>query len=91
MANLWRRSRHGVPSLGLAPRLVRELFATLQRLRADGLTLLLVEQMAEAALALAERRYVLEHGRIVLAGPAGELARDPQVRSAYLGRTPAVS
>jgi branched-chain amino acid transport system ATP-binding protein len=79
------------PSLGLAPRLVRELFATLRTLRAEGLTLLLVEQMAEAALAIADRGYVLEHGRIVLAGPAAELARNPQVRSAYLGRTSAVS
>jgi branched-chain amino acid transport system ATP-binding protein len=79
------------PSLGLAPRLVRELFATLRTLRAEGLTLLLVEQMAEAALAIADRGYVLEHGRIVLAGPAVELARNPQVRSAYLGRTTAVS
>jgi branched-chain amino acid transport system ATP-binding protein len=77
------------PSLGLAPRLVRELFATLARLRAEGLTLLVVEQMAETALGIADRGYVLEHGRIVLAGRADELARDPQVAGAYLGQSAA--
>jgi ABC-type branched-subunit amino acid transport system ATPase component len=74
------------PSLGLAPRLVRELFATLAGLRAQGLTLLVVEQMAEVALSIADRGYVLEHGRIVLAGPAADLARDPGVARAYLGQ-----
>jgi branched-chain amino acid transport system ATP-binding protein len=76
------------PSLGLAPRLVRELFATLAGLRAEGLTLLVVEQMAEVALSIADRGYVLERGRIVLAGRASDLARDPGVARAYLGRTP---
>jgi ABC-type branched-subunit amino acid transport system ATPase component len=74
------------PSLGLAPRLVREVFATLERLREDGLTLLVVDQMAEAALAVADRGYVLERGRIVLTGPADELLRHEDVARAYLGR-----
>ena len=73
------------PSLGLAPRLVTEVFAALARLRDEGLTLLLVEQMAEAALAIADRGYVLEQGRIVLTGTAEELRRDERVARAYLG------
>jgi branched-chain amino acid transport system ATP-binding protein len=74
------------PSLGLAPRLVAEVFAALARLREEGLTLLVVEQLAEAALAIADRGYVLERGRIVLAAPARELLRDERVARAYLGR-----
>ena len=74
------------PSLGLAPRLVDEVFAALARLREEGLTLLVVEQLAEAALAIADRGYVLERGRIVLAAPARELLRDERVARAYLGR-----
>ena len=74
------------PSLGLAPRLVDEVFAALARLRKEGLTLLVVEQLAEAALAIADRGYVLERGRIVLAAPARELLRDERVARAYLGR-----
>ena len=74
------------PSLGLAPRLVDEVFAALARLRQEGLTLLLVEQMAEAALGIADRGYVLEQGRIVLEGTAGELLRNERVAHAYLGR-----
>jgi branched-chain amino acid transport system ATP-binding protein len=74
------------PSLGLAPRLVAEVFAALARLRDESLTLLVVEQMAEAALEIADRGYVLERGRIVLAGRAGELARDERVARAYLGQ-----
>jgi branched-chain amino acid transport system ATP-binding protein len=73
------------PSLGLAPRLVVEVFAALARLRDEGLTLLLVEQMAEMALAVADRGYVLEQGRIVLGGTADELRRDERVARAYLG------
>jgi len=73
------------PSLGLAPRLVSEVFAALARLRDEGLTLLLVEQMAEAALAIADRGYVLEQGRIVLSGTAEALRRDERVARAYLG------
>ncbi len=74
------------PSLGLAPRLAAEVFAALAQLRDDGLTLLVVEQLAEAALEIADRGYVLERGRIVLAGRAGEIARDARVARAYLGR-----
>jgi branched-chain amino acid transport system ATP-binding protein len=75
------------PSLGLAPRLVVEVFDALARLRDEGLTLLLVEQMAEAALEIADRGYVLEQGRIVLSGTADELRRDERVARAYLGST----
>ncbi len=74
------------PSLGLAPRLVREVFAVLPRLRDEGVTLLLVEQMAALALEIADRAYVLEHGRIVLEGAGRDLLRDPAVARAYLGR-----
>jgi len=74
------------PSLGLAPRLVREVFDALAALRDEGLTLLIVEQLAEAALAIADRAYVLEQGRIVLEGPATDLLRNEQVARAYLGR-----
>jgi branched-chain amino acid transport system ATP-binding protein len=75
------------PSLGLAPRLVREVFAVLATLRDEGLTLLIVEQLAEAALAIADRAYVLEQGRISLEGRAGDLLRNESVARAYLGRT----
>ncbi len=74
------------PSLGLAPRLVREIFAAIDRLRAEGVTVLLVEQMAAQALALCDRAYVLERGRITLAGAAAEVRRNPTVIEAYLGR-----
>jgi ABC-type branched-subunit amino acid transport system ATPase component/ABC-type branched-subunit amino acid transport system permease subunit len=73
------------PSLGLAPRLVDEVFAALAALRAEGLTLLVVEQLAEVALGVADRGHVLDRGRIVLSGSAGDLARDPRVAGAYLG------
>jgi branched-chain amino acid transport system ATP-binding protein len=74
------------PSLGLAPILVREIFAAIERLRAQGVTVLLVEQMAAQALALADRAYVLERGRITLEGPAREVRNNPAVIDAYLGR-----
>jgi ABC-type branched-subunit amino acid transport system ATPase component/ABC-type branched-subunit amino acid transport system permease subunit len=74
------------PSLGLAPRLVAEVFTALARLREEGLTLLIVEQMAEAALEIADRGYVLERGRLVLAGRAGDVLRDERVARAYLGQ-----
>jgi ABC-type branched-subunit amino acid transport system ATPase component/ABC-type branched-subunit amino acid transport system permease subunit len=79
------------PSLGLAPQLVTEVFAALARLREEGLTLLVVEQMAEAALEIADRGYVLERGRIVLSGRAHDLSTDARVARAYLGqvRSPA--
>jgi branched-chain amino acid transport system ATP-binding protein len=74
------------PSLGLAPMLVREIFAAIGRLREQGVTILLVEQMALQALALADRAYVLERGRIILEGPASAVASNPSVIDAYLGR-----
>ena len=74
------------PSLGLAPLLVREIFAAVGRLRAQGMTVLLVEQMAAQALALADRAYVLDRGRIILEGPAREVSENPAVIDAYLGR-----
>ena len=73
------------PSMGLAPRLVAEIFACIQRLRAADTALLLVEQNAAAALAIADRGYVLETGRVVLAGTGAELLADAGVREAYLG------
>lgn len=73
------------PSLGLSPRLVRELFATLRRIRDAGVGLLLVEQNAQESLAIADRGYLLENGRIVGAGTAAALKSDPAVRRAYLG------
>ena len=74
------------PSLGLAPRLVREIFRVVRTINADGVAVLLVEQNARAALAVAARGYVLETGRVVASGPASELALDPRLRAAYLGR-----
>ena len=73
------------PSLGLAPRLVREIFRVVRTINADGVAVLLVEQNARAALAVAARGYVLETGRVVASGPASELALDPRIRAAYLG------
>ena len=73
------------PSLGLAPLIVKEIFDTIRGLRTQGVTILLVEQMANQALAVADRGYVLETGRITLQGPGRELRRDPKVRAAYLG------
>jgi ABC-type branched-subunit amino acid transport system ATPase component len=74
------------PSLGLAPRLVGEVFAAVQGLRDAGVGVLLVEQLATAALAIANRAYVLERGRVAASGPAPTLAADPRVVSIYLGR-----
>ena len=73
------------PSMGLAPRLVAEIFACVRALRDADTTLLLVEQNARAALAIADRAYVLETGRLVRAGSGAELLADPAVRAAYLG------
>jgi len=73
------------PSMGLAPRLVREIFATLAELHREGVTLLLVEQNVNMALQVAHRAYLLETGRITLSGPAAEVAGDPRVLAAYLG------
>lgn len=74
------------PSLGLAPLLVKTIFETIGEINARGVTVLLVEQNARAALKLARRAYVLETGRIALYGPAAELLADERVRSAYLGQ-----
>ena len=73
------------PSMGLAPRLVAEIFACVRALRAADTALLLVEQNARAALAIADRGYVLETGRVVLAGSGTQLLADEGVRAAYLG------
>ena len=73
------------PSMGLAPRLVAEIFAKIAELKAQGTTILLVDQNARAALAIADRGYVMETGRVVLCGPAAELLRNPQVQQAYMG------
>ncbi len=77
------------PSLGLAPQLVEQIFATIAAIRAGGTTVLLVEQNASLALDLADRAYVLESGAVQLEGPASSLAADPRVRKAYLGLGPA--
>jgi branched-chain amino acid transport system ATP-binding protein len=73
------------PSLGLAPLVVRDIFNTIAALRSTGVTILLVEQNARAALDVADYGYVLEMGEIALEGPASDLARDPRVIDTYLG------
>jgi branched-chain amino acid transport system ATP-binding protein len=74
------------PSLGLAPIVVEDILTRLSQLRAEGVTILLVEQNARAALKVADRAYVLETGRIILSGAAADLLQDRQVTRAYLGR-----
>ncbi|MEM6944681.1 MAG: ABC transporter ATP-binding protein, partial [Pseudomonadota bacterium] len=73
------------PSLGLAPAMVRELYDALADLRDEGVTILLVDQMATLALAVADRGYVLEGGRVVKEGPAASLGADSDIEKAYLG------
>ena len=73
------------PSMGLAPRLVAEVFATIARLKQERITMLLVEQFAAAALEVADFGYVMENGRLSASGPAHQLKNDPAVRAAYLG------
>lgn len=73
------------PSLGLAPIVVQEVFAALARIRASGLTIMIVEQNARATLALADRAYLIEAGRITGSGPADTLRTDPAVVRAFLG------
>ncbi len=73
------------PSLGIAPKLVDEIYERLHALKSKGLTVLLVEQNTTYALELAERGYVLENGRVALEGKGGELAANPHVKTAYLG------
>ena len=74
------------PSLGLSPLIVKEIFSVIRALKARGVTILLVEQMANQALKVADRAYVLQTGLITLSGPARELLVDPAVREAYLGK-----
>jgi branched-chain amino acid transport system ATP-binding protein len=73
------------PSLGLAPLIIRDIFNTIRALRETGLTILLVEQMANQALGVADRAYVLETGSVTLQGKGSDLLKDPKVRAAYLG------
>jgi branched-chain amino acid transport system ATP-binding protein len=73
------------PSLGLAPQIVREIFIIIRKLNESGVTILLVEQNANLALETANRGYVLEAGRLTIAGKAGDLLRDERVKQAYLG------
>lgn len=73
------------PSMGLAPLIVRGIFATIQDINRSGTSILLVEQNANMALSIAQRGYVLQTGRIVLAGAADELRRDTKIREVYLG------
>jgi branched-chain amino acid transport system ATP-binding protein len=73
------------PSLGLAPLIIADIFRSIRALRDAGLTILLVEQMAKQALAVADRAYVLETGHITLEGTGQQLLKDPKVRAAYLG------
>ena len=73
------------PSMGLAPILVEEVFRIIARLKSEGVTMLLVEQFAAAALEVADYGYVLENGRISVHGPAAQLKSDPAVKAAYLG------
>ncbi len=75
------------PSLGLAPMMVQDVFALLARLKAEGTTLLLVEQNSRVALDLADHGYVMENGRVVLEGTADELRHNEDVREFYLGMT----
>ena len=73
------------PSLGLAPRIVHTIFEAIDEIRAEGTTILLVEQNAHAALRHSDRAYVLETGQIVMEGPSKDLAADPRIKEAYLG------
>ena len=73
------------PSMGLAPLVIKDIFKTIEKINKDGVTILLVEQNANAALKIADRAYVLELGKIVKEGPASELANDDSIRKTYLG------
>ena len=75
------------PSLGLAPLVVRDIFAIIRELKGEGITILLIEQNANAALRCADQAYVLETGRITMQGTGEELLADQRVRDAYLGST----
>ncbi|MFC4425006.1 ABC transporter ATP-binding protein [Deinococcus navajonensis] len=73
------------PSLGLAPLIVRDILQIVRGLREGGVTVLLVEQNARASLAISDEAYVLETGQVKMSGPAGELARNPELTASYLG------
>jgi branched-chain amino acid transport system ATP-binding protein len=73
------------PSMGLAPLIMYDMFRTLKKLNADGLTIVVVEQNARLALEVADRAYVLDTGEIIAEGPAGDLLQKPEIRAAYLG------
>ncbi|MEI7608515.1 MAG: ATP-binding cassette domain-containing protein, partial [Rhodospirillaceae bacterium] len=73
------------PSMGLSPMLVREVYQAIAELKRQGTTILLVEQNAHAALAVADRAYVIETGAVVLSGTGADLLNDERVRTAYLG------
>ena len=73
------------PSLGLAPNIVERMFDVIRQIRAEGVTVIMVEQNAAAALELSDRSYVLEQGRVILSGSGEALRNDPQVKQAYLG------
>ncbi len=73
------------PSLGLAPLIINEVFSIIRRINEEGVTILLVEQNAKKALAIANTAHLLETGRIVISGTGKELASDPEVRATYLG------
>jgi branched-chain amino acid transport system ATP-binding protein len=73
------------PSLGLAPNLVAQTFDIIRQIRAEGATVVMVEQNAFAALELCDRAYVLEQGAVAMTGTGAELLDNPKVRSAYLG------
>ena len=72
------------PSMGLAPLVIQDIFRTIQKIHDDGVTVLLVEQNANAALKIADRAYVLEIGKLVKQGPAEELANDDSIRRLIL-------
>ena len=78
------------PSLGLAPLVVREIFSIVSALKAAGVSILLVEQNARAALQVSDYGYVLETGEIAIEGPSAELVNNPQVAATYLGQSAAV-
>lgn len=89
LARAWLRKPSLVcidePSMGLSPRFVDQVYEVLHGWKSQGITILLVEQNARMALELADRAYVLQHGRVAVSGSASDLAGDPQVRKAYLG------
>ena len=73
------------PSQGIMPRLVDEIFAAIQQIRANGVTILLVEQRLSESLEISDRAYVLQTGKVVMSGPAADIKSNPDVRRAYLG------